>query len=591
MVSIHPSRSGIPKPPGRNKAHWALIGSLGALGILAVSVGYWMHRNAQTDYTLATDVTATLQHDQKIGVPSSQISPLNQQLLRIQHASFGFVPTRFFGTVADIPQKLQALQAQASRLPVHDVQYERQMAIRSGTRLVAAQGSFATLSASQISRKVNGLTHLSQLQAQIHTWESQYTSWQRTIQRLASMGGGLSHDQPNHVLQTERSLKTRLASRGAYWQGVENAESALTQSQSYLHGTPSQELAHYSQMMAVLNQAYNGLQPPTQSQLLQVLAKMSNGLNNNQPADVVTALSALKSKLSQANTQWSGYSQAQSAVNNAASYLGSSVLNQINQHEQLMQELNAALEALKPPAPVIPTTSGNPFGQAFQQYMATRQTVLSAAVYNANTGAVYTYNPGLSFDTASIVKATIMSTLLWKAQTTGQPLTAQEQSLMIPMIEDSSNSAATALWNLAGRSQGIDSFLQVAGMSQTIPGRNGFWGLTQTTALNQVTLLKLLSYPNSVLTPASQNYALNLMEHVIGWEAWGVSSGVTPGSSVALKNGWLPIGSAGWEINSIGHVTGNGRNYVVALLSRNNPSEAYGIQTLDTVSQFIWNSQ
>lgn len=78
------------------------------------------------------------------------------------------------------------------------------------------------------------------------------------------------------------------------------------------------------------------------------------------------------------------------------------------------------------------------------------------------------------------------------------------------------------------------------------------------------------------------------MEHVVGWQRWGISTGPTDKTIVALKNGWLPLSSANWEINSIGYVHGAGRNYVIAVLSDGNPTEAYGIDTVEAISQMIW---
>lgn len=305
------------------------------------------------------------------------------------------------------------------------------------------------------------------------------------------------------------------------------------------------------------------------------------GLINGRPREVVEDEKELESKLSSAPSYWDGISGAKSALAAANRFLALPPASEITQYHSVAAELEQATAGLKAP-------SLNPFGNAFRQYLASRQTEVSVAVYNANTGVTYTYNAGMSFDTASIVKATILATLLWQSQHSGTPLTAQEQQLMVPMIEDSSNSAATTLWNLAGHSAGIGAFTKAAGMTATVPATGGYWGLTQTTAVDQVQLLRLLSYSNNVLTPTSQAYAANLMTHVIGWEAWGATGGVPSNATVALKNGWLPIGASGWEINSIGHVTGDGRNYVIAMLSRNNPTEGYGIQTLDTISQMVW---
>jgi hypothetical protein len=36
-------------------------------------------------------------------------------------------------------------------------------------------------------------------------------------------------------------------------------------------------------------------------------------------------------------------------------------------------------------------------------------------------------------------------------------------------------------------------------------------------------------------------------------------------------------------------VNGGGRDYVLAILSAHNPSEQYGIDTVDAVSSLVWN--
>lgn len=78
----------------------------------------------------------------------------------------------------------------------------------------------------------------------------------------------------------------------------------------------------------------------------------------------------------------------------------------------------------------------------------------------------------------------------------------------------------------------------------------------------------------------SRAYATNLMTHVTGFEDWGVSSHAPSGSTVALKNGWLPVPGIGWEINSVGWVQKTNGDIAIAVLSNHNPSEAYGIQSV-----------
>ena len=96
-----------------------------------------------------------------------------------------------------------------------------------------------------------------------------------------------------------------------------------------------------------------------------------------------------------------------------------------------------------------------------------------------------------------------------------------------------------------------------------------------------------MAYPSAVLSAESQAYIEGLMQNVTPSQRWGVSGGVPAGSSVALKNGWLPNG-AGWEINSIGHIAGKGHDYVIAVMTANDPSMAYGITTVEGVSSLVW---
>jgi hypothetical protein len=94
---------------------------------------------------------------------------------------------------------------------------------------------------------------------------------------------------------------------------------------------------------------------------------------------------------------------------------------------------------------------------------------------------------------------------------------------------------------------------------------------------------------HSLLNVAFKHYELGLMEHVEADQAWGVSAGVPSTANIALKNGWLPLTTdTNWEINSIGRVKGNGRWYLIAILTAHDPSESYGITTIDRMSSIVW---
>ena len=229
-------------------------------------------------------------------------------------------------------------------------------------------------------------------------------------------------------------------------------------------------------------------------------------------------------------------------------------------------------------------------------YFASRQGNITAAVFDKTTGQTWVYRKGVAQDTASIVKVEIMGTALWQARTQGTPLSSTDKSLMTTMIENSDNDAATAMWNNVGGPSRIAQFDRLAGLTDTTPSTQKFipgttlpgWGLTTTTALDEVKLVSKFAFPNTLLTSSQRQYGLGLMEHIEADQDWGVSGGVPTGATVALKNGWLPLAGHGWQVNSIGWVHGHGRNYVLAVLTVDNPDEQYGIDTIEHVASSMY---
>jgi hypothetical protein len=241
----------------------------------------------------------------------------------------------------------------------------------------------------------------------------------------------------------------------------------------------------------------------------------------------------------------------------------------------------------------------DPFGAAAASYLSGRAGTVLAAVYDLRTGRAWHLGQGPPQAEASVVKLDVLETLLAeRAQGDGTGLSASERTLAAQMIEDSDNDAATSLWYAVGGAARIRSFNARAGLTQTAPSScvvcPGFawpgWGLTTTTPDDQIALLRQLVTPSSVLPRAAREYALSLMQDVTPAQRWGVSGGVPAQVTVALKNGWLPLHGTGsdWQINSVGWISGGGRNYLMAVLSTGNPSEQYGIDTIDELAATVW---
>ncbi len=248
----------------------------------------------------------------------------------------------------------------------------------------------------------------------------------------------------------------------------------------------------------------------------------------------------------------------------------------------------------QPTAGSASAAHADPFSVAVTGYLAGRAGTVLAAIYDFRTGQTWTLCSGLAQPTGSLVKVDILQTQLAR-----QPLglSAADQARARSMIENNVNAPATVLWNQIGRAAGLRSYNASVGLQQTTPSTclvcAGFgwpgWGLTTTTPADQLLLLRQL-VDGALLSPADRGYAVSLMKNVEPDQRWGVSAGVPPGVQVALKSAWVPLTPADtdWQINSEGWISGDGRDYLVAVLTTGNPDEQYGIDTINTLSAMLW---
>ena len=231
----------------------------------------------------------------------------------------------------------------------------------------------------------------------------------------------------------------------------------------------------------------------------------------------------------------------------------------------------------------------NPFARpSLRAYLAHRQGNVSAAVYDISRRATYLYHSDVREQTASIIKVDILATLLHERQRIGLGLTPAQESLARDMIEDSDNDDAQKLWDEEGASTAVDAFDHEVGMNETTPNAAGYWGLSWTTARDQLQLLRRVMLANPLLDFSSRAYEYELMRHVVASQRWGVSAGVGRHATVALKNGWLPLHPGDWQVNSIGKVAGSRHRYLIAVLTNGQPTEGYGIATIERISAATW---
>jgi beta-lactamase class A len=209
----------------------------------------------------------------------------------------------------------------------------------------------------------------------------------------------------------------------------------------------------------------------------------------------------------------------------------------------------------------------------------------SVAAIDLTTGESVSSGTG-AFDTASVVKVDILAALLYQAQQDGRTLTASEQTLATAMIEHSDNTAATTLFNEVGGKAGLDALNTTFGLTDTVIGSNGNWGLTQTTAKDQIKLLQIVLGDRSVLTASSKAYAAGLMSNVEADQNFGVSAAADDSDDSALKVGYLQRSQTGlWDVTSVGRIESGGHTYLVAVLSDSNASFVSGVQLVDAAAK------
>ncbi|MBA6436361.1 MULTISPECIES: serine hydrolase [Streptomyces] len=190
------------------------------------------------------------------------------------------------------------------------------------------------------------------------------------------------------------------------------------------------------------------------------------------------------------------------------------------------------------------------------------------------------------FDSASVVKVTVLGTLLWDAQRHHRGLTKREKTLAKAMITKSDNASTSKLWKQL-RPARVKAFLRAAGMDATVPGKDGYWGLTRITANDQERLLELITHPNTVLTDASRTYILSLMGKVIREQRWGTPAGAPRGVRIQVKNGWLERSSHGWRVHSVGAFTGGGHDYTLTVLTQDDRTMEAGVATIEAVARAV----
>jgi beta-lactamase class A len=231
-----------------------------------------------------------------------------------------------------------------------------------------------------------------------------------------------------------------------------------------------------------------------------------------------------------------------------------------------------------------------PFSKHVDHVLAQHRRTMSAAAMRLSDGESVVRNPRVSVYTASIVKVAILLAAEQQDRRRGHGLTSAQRATARPMIEASDNDAATALWREAGKARALFALFRELGMRDTRRAPTLFepWDGIMTTTTDQLRLLQSLAAGERRVTNGDRRYALALMRHVEPDQDWGVTTGTKPAWSVAVKNGWVPVGANDWTVNSIGIVRPpHGHAYALAITTTGSHSEAAGIAKVNAIARSV----
>ena len=216
------------------------------------------------------------------------------------------------------------------------------------------------------------------------------------------------------------------------------------------------------------------------------------------------------------------------------------------------------------------------------------------AALNMKTGAHFSFGTGDGMRTGSVAKLFLLEAVLLQHQDAGTSVSEDELELARPMIENSDNKAEYSLYLDAGGRDALVAAFPRLGLKHSTPGYADP-ALTTTGATDGITLLRNL-VRHSPLNAYSRSLALGLMRNVESDQRWGVSAVADPGSSVALKNGWLSVDDTNgpgenddgrWLVNSVGIATVHGQQVLLSVFTQHGPDYASGVHLVEALVRAI----
>lgn len=216
-----------------------------------------------------------------------------------------------------------------------------------------------------------------------------------------------------------------------------------------------------------------------------------------------------------------------------------------------------------------------------EDYLSGRSGTLGLQLEDLHRGQVFRFRAeeGLCYST---IKVLILTTVLRLGQEDGTELTERQRGLAVRMITRSDNAATEALLAEVGRPE-VRRVAGLVGMNDTRID-DGWWGHWRTVPGDLDSMVSAVLSSDAVLDGGRRATVRFMMADVVDEQRWGVFAPEEGDVHVAGKNGWGPMPD-GYHLNSTGWVSGEGREYVLGILSTSGRGFRHGRETISSVAR------
>lgn len=238
----------------------------------------------------------------------------------------------------------------------------------------------------------------------------------------------------------------------------------------------------------------------------------------------------------------------------------------------------------------VTSPSRERFGGAVLDALGDDREVVAVSVLDRRTGARWHHRGEVPVPMASTAKVLVVAAAMRHARDRGRALTQRERGDARMAITESENEVTDVLYRQSGGHESVARLARRLGLAHATTGVD-HWSRTLTTTDELVTLVHSLASGRAPLVPDDTETLLALMGAVVDGQRWGVGTVGSRTVRVRVKNGWMTLDATPdrpWQVNSVGDVRGDGRDYALAIAQQAQQTQFEGFELASRIGRVAY---